>query len=31
VKSEKEIARIKVGKAPKRLLMIEVPQSTAAK
>ncbi len=31
VKSEKEVARIKVGKAPKRLLMIEVPQSTAAK
>src|SRR5471032_1492513 len=26
VKSEKEIARIKVGKAPKRLLVIEVPQ-----
>jgi YVTN family beta-propeller protein len=26
-KSEKEIARIKVGKAPKRLLVIEVPQN----
>jgi len=26
VKGEKEIARIKVGKAPKRLLVIEVPQ-----
>ena len=26
VRSEKEIARIKVGKAPKRLLVIEVPQ-----
>jgi YVTN family beta-propeller protein len=24
--SEKEIARVKVGKAPKRLLVIEVPQ-----
>jgi len=26
VKGEKEIARIKVGKAPKRVLVIEVPQ-----
>jgi len=26
VKAEKEIARVKVGKAPKRLLVIEVPQ-----
>jgi len=26
VKAEKEIARIKVGKAPKRVLVIEVPQ-----
>jgi YVTN family beta-propeller protein len=26
IKSEKEIARIKVGKAPKRLKVIEVPQ-----
>jgi YVTN family beta-propeller protein len=26
VRGEKEIARIKVGKAPKRVLVIEVPQ-----
>jgi hypothetical protein len=26
VKSQTEIARVKVGKAPKRLLVIEVPQ-----
>jgi len=30
VRTEKEIARIKVGIAPKRLLMIDVPQDAAA-